>query len=83
MARLRYTKEIAQKVREIKPPYPGISFDIIDRKEYVSIRIREDILMNLSDEKQVGAMEYLFKVKLLIESYGITCDVEGLKYRGN
>ena len=83
MARLPYTKELAQKVREVKPPYPGIQFDIIDRKEYISLRIKEEVLMSLSDEKQVAVMEYLFNIKLLIESYGITCDIEGLKYRGN
>ena len=83
MARLPYTKEIAQKVREIKPPYRGISFDIVDRKDYVSIRVKEELIMSMDNEKQIAVMEYLFQVKSLIESFGLVCDLEGLRYRGN
>lgn len=83
MARLPYTKEMARKIREIKPPYKGINFDIIDREEYVSIRIKEEFLMSLDNEKQIAVMEYLFQIKSMIESFGLVCDLEGLRYRGN
>mgnify|MGYP003343795020 CR=1 FL=1 len=41
MVKSLYTKEIAQKIREIKPPYSGIVFDIIDRKQHIAIKLSE------------------------------------------
>lgn len=82
MGKFSYTKEVAKLVREVKPPYPGIVFDIVDRIDFVTIRLREDIIMAYSDEKQVTVMEYLQKVRNVIEACGIRCEFEGLKYRG-
>lgn len=83
MAKLPYTKEVARKVREIKPPYRGVSFDVIERKDYVSLRIKEEVIMSFNPEKQVAIMEYLQQVRLIIQSFGIRCEFEGLSYRDN
>ena len=78
-----YTKEVAQKVRDIRPPYKGINFDIIDRKEFLSIRLKEEETTIFSNEQRLSIMEYLIKIRDLLAVYGIRCEFEGIPYRGS
>lgn len=79
MASEQYTKEVARKVREIKPPYP-VHFSIVDRGNFLSIMVYEKEIMEFDVDKRVLIMEYLLKVRDIIQSYGIRCELEGFKY---
>lgn len=76
-----YTKQISQEVRRIKRPFE-FSLDIVAYPEFLTLRVREEEVMSMNDTKQLQVMEYLQKVRALIESYGIRCELEGLRYRG-
>lgn len=76
-----YTKQVAQEVRRIKRP-AEFSLDIIAYPDFLSLRVKEEQIMSMGDNKQLQVMEYLQKVRVLLESYGIRCELEGLKYRG-
>ena len=78
MVKSLYNKEIAQKIREIKPPYSGIVFDIIDRKQHIAIKLSERNLSKFNSEQLVSVMEYIYKVLMLLEAHGIKTDVEGI-----
>jgi hypothetical protein len=68
-----------QAIRAVKPPYNMI-VDITtnpDYPEYLGIRIYENQVMSLSEEKQLTVMEYLHQVRLVIESFGVKCFFDG------
>lgn len=76
-----YTKQVAQEVRRIKKPI-SFDLDIVAYPEFLSLRVREEQIMSMNDVKQLQVMEYLQKVRVLLESYGIRCELEGMKYGG-
>ena len=76
-----YNKKIAQEVRNIKKP-AEFMLDIVAYPEFLSLRVKEEEIMAMNDRKQLLVMEYLQKVRLLLESHGIRCELEGLRYRG-
>lgn len=75
-----YTKEIARKIREVKPPYSDIRFEVVDMGDWLAIRVFEKQIMEYDVDKRVNIMEYLEKMRLIIQSYGIKCDITGVKY---
>lgn len=79
----QYTKEVAKSVREIKQPVKGIKFDIVDRINFVTIRLREEDFMQYSDHHRVLVIDYLMQVQTMIQSYGIRCEFEGIAYNGS
>lgn len=76
-----YTNQVAQEVRRIKRP-AEFALDIVAYPEFLSLRVKEEEIMAMNDIKQLQVMEYLQKVRVLLESYGIRCEMEGLRYRG-
>lgn len=76
-----YTKQVAQEVRRIQKPI-SFDLDIVAYPEFLSLRVREEQIMSMNDIKQLQVMEYLQKVRVLLESYGIRCELEGMKYGG-
>jgi hypothetical protein len=78
-----YTKEVAKKVRELKPPMKGIKFEIVDRLDFVTIRIYEKHFQEYSDSQRVLVIDYLMQVRVMIESFGIRCEFEGVAYNGS
>ena len=75
-----YTKEVAKKLREVTPPYPGIRYEIVDMGDWLAVRVFEKQIMEFEVDQRVNIMEYLEKLRSLIESYGIKCDVTGVRY---
>ena len=75
-----YTKEVAKKLREVAPPYPGIRYEIVDMGDWLAVRVFEKQSMEFEVDQRVNIMEYLEKLRSLIESYGIKCDVTGVRY---
>lgn len=67
---------VAKVLKENKPPY-NIIVDIVQMPKFIALRVYENEVMSLSKEKQMIVMEYLFKLKGIVETFGYTCDLEG------
>jgi len=63
-------------LKENKPPY-NIVVDIVKMPKYLALRVYENEVMSLSQEKQMIIMEYLFKLKKIVEDFGYVCDLDG------
>ncbi len=80
MAKIRYTVEMAKKVRDIKPPVKNLIMDIRARPNYLAITVYESNIMEMTESQRFQVMEYLLLVRNLIMSYGTPCEIEGMKY---
>lgn len=63
-------------IKENKPPY-NIVVDIVDTPSFIALRVYENEIMSLSDEKRMIVMEYLFKLKEIVHQFGYKCDFQG------
>jgi len=71
-----YTQEMANKVRKI--PKPGmLLMDIVKYPEFIAIRLYEDNFIQFDGSAKERVINYVEKVKKLIESYGVRCELEG------
>lgn len=77
-----YTKEMAQKVREIKRPVTDLMMDIVQYPDFLAIRLYEDNFVMYDGIKKEMVIDYVSKIKKLIESYGVRCELEGQPSRG-
>ena len=68
-------------LRGIKCPYPNIHYAVVELKggESLAIMLKEEQIMVLSEEKQLGVMEWVQKLRSEIEKFGIKCDIVGRK----
>jgi hypothetical protein len=73
-----YTKRMAQSIREIKKPFPGIIIDIAEYPEFLTIRMYEDNIMSFDINQRVLITDYISLVRKMIESYGVRCEFEGV-----
>ena len=80
MAKIRYTVDMAKKIREIKVPVKGLKMEIRARPNYLAITIFEDNVMEYNESQRMQLMEYLLLVRKLIMAYGTPCEIEGIKY---
>jgi hypothetical protein len=72
-----YTDEMRKKVREIPKPTYDLLIDIVMYPEFLAIRLYEDNFLQFSGNKKEMVIDYVSKVKKLIESYGVRCELEG------
>ena len=80
MEKIRYTIDMAKRIRDIKVPVKGLKMDIRARPNYLAITVYEDNVMEYNETQRMALMEYLLKVRDLIMSYGTPCEIEGVKY---
>ena len=80
-SKIFYNVEMARKIREIKAPYKGIIVDIRARPQWLAVVIYEENIMEFEVDQRVNIMEYLMMIRDLIQSYGVRCELEGLKHR--
>ena len=73
-----YTQEMSKKIREIKKPYMNLQMDIAQYPEFLAIRLYEDNFLQYEGVKKEIVIDYVGKVKKLIESYGVRCELEGV-----
>jgi hypothetical protein len=73
-----YTTEMAKKIREIKKPVMSLQMDIVKYPEFLAIRLYEDNFLQYEGIKKEIVIDYVGKVKNLIESYGVRCELEGV-----
>ena len=81
MVKALYTKQVAEKVHLLPAPYPGIAFELVDRNNYIAIKLSEKNLMKFNSQQLVSVMEYITNIVNILEINGINADVEGIPYR--
>jgi hypothetical protein len=72
-----YNKEMAQGVRQLKKDLPSLQMDIVEYPEFLAIRLYEDNFIQFDGIKKEMVIDCVNKVKKLIESYGVRCELEG------
>lgn len=72
-----YTKEMAQKIREIACPARDLQMDIVKYPEFLAIRLYEDNFAKYDGSIRMRVIDYIEMIKKLIESYGVRCELEG------
>jgi hypothetical protein len=71
-----YTQEMAKKIKQI--PSPGmLLMDIVRYPDFLAIRLYEDNFIQFDGLAKERVIDYIGKVKKLIESYGVRCELEG------
>ena len=73
-----YNKVMADAVRGIKRPVTGLQMDIVKYPEFLCLRLYEDNFIQFTGNKKEMVIDYLGKVKKVIESYGVRCELEGV-----
>lgn len=73
-----YTPEMAKAVRSITKPSAKLMMDIVKYPEFLALRLYEDNFIQFEGLKKEMVIDYVSKVKKLIESYGVRCELEGV-----
>ena len=71
-----YTEEMKKKVREIKKPHL-LMMDVVMYPDFLALRLYEDNFLQFDGRDKEMVIDYVTKVKKLIESYGVRCELEG------
>lgn len=72
-----YTQEMAKKIREI--PRPNLLLmDVAMYPDFLALRLYEDNFLQFDGSAKERVIDYVMKVKKLIESYGVRCELEGV-----
>lgn len=74
---LKYDPLVYKVLKDNKPPY-NIVVDLVEMPNFLALRVYENEVMALSNEKQMIVMEYLFKLKGIVEQFGYICDFQGV-----
>lgn len=71
-----YTEEMKKKVHQIQKP-SMLLMDIVMYPDFLALRLYEDNFLQFDGIKKEMVIDYVGKVKKLIESYGVRCELEG------
>lgn len=80
MEKIFYNLEMAKALRNVKMPVKKLKMDVRARPNYLALTVYEEDIMQYDIDKRADIMEYLILCKQLIESYGVRCEIEGVKY---
>lgn len=73
-----YSPAMAKKIRELKKPVFDLLMDIVEYPgDFLAIRLYEDNFLQYDGIKKEMVIDYVMKVKAIIESYGVRCELEG------
>ena len=72
---------MSNAVRGIKKPVSDLQMDIVQYPEFLCLRLYEDNFAKYSGIRKEMVIDYLGKVKKVIESYGVRCELEGVPSR--
>ena len=73
-----YTPEMAKSLRGINKPVSNLQMDVVKYPEFLALRLYEDNFIQFDGTKKEMVIDYVSKVKKLIESYGVRCELEGV-----
>ena len=72
-----YNKDMAVKVRQLRKDLPSLELDIVEYPEFLAIRLYEDNFIQFDGIKKEMVIDCVDKIKKMIESYGVRCELEG------
>lgn len=72
-----YTDEMRKRVREIPKPTYDLLMDVVMYPDFLALRLYEDNFLQFDGNKKEMVIDYVSRVKKLIESYGVRCELEG------
>ena len=73
-----YTEEMKKRVHEITKPTALLMMDVVKYPDFLALRLYEDNFIQFEGTKKEMVIDYVSKVKKLIESYGVRCELEGV-----
>lgn len=73
-----YTREMALKIREVRKPEVDLLVDVVRYPDFLALRIYEDNFSQYAGIKKELVVDYISKIKKIIESYGVRCELEGV-----
>lgn len=73
-----YNDEMKKRLREIKRPVHDLQMDVVKYPEFLALRLYEDNFIRYQGIQKEMVIDYVGKVKKLIESYGVRCELEGV-----
>lgn len=71
-----YTEEMKKAVHQVKRP-SMLLMDIVMYPDFLALRLYEDNFLQFEGTKKEMVIDYVTRVKKLIESYGVRCELEG------
>jgi hypothetical protein len=71
-----YTEEMKKRIHELKKP-SMLLMDVVMYPDFLALRLYEDNFLQFDGVKKEMVIDYVGKVKKLIESYGVRCELEG------
>jgi hypothetical protein len=71
-----YTEEMKKAVHQVKRP-SMLLMDIVMYPDFLALRLYEDNFLQFEGTKKEMVIDYVGKVKRLLESYGVRCELEG------
>ena len=71
-----YTEEMKKAIHQVKKP-SMLLMDIVMYPDFLALRLYEDNFLQFEGTKKEMVIDYVSKVKKLIESYGVRCELEG------
>ena len=72
-----YNKEMAMRARDLRKDIPTLELDIVQYPEFLAIRLYEDNFIQFTGIKKEMVIDCVDKIKKMIESYGVRCELEG------
>lgn len=75
-----YNEEMKKRIREMNKP-SLLLMDVVMYPEFLALRLYEDNFIQFAGTKKEQAIDYVMRVKKMIESYGVRCEVEGVPYK--
>lgn len=73
-----YNDEMAKAVRSVTKPSTKLIMDIVKYPEFLALRLYEDNFIQFEGLKKEMVIDYVAKIKKVIESYGVRCELEGV-----
>ena len=70
-------KLLINVLKDNKPPY-NIVVDIVETPQYIALRVYENEIMSLSNDRQALVMEYLHRLRGIVTDFGIKCHFQGV-----
>ena len=71
-----YNEEMKKRVREIKKPM-FLLLDVVKYPDFLALRLYEDNFIQFEGIEKEKVIDYVSKVKKLLESYGVRIELEG------
>lgn len=76
-----YTPEVKRAVHAINKPIT-MKVHIVEFPNMITVRVYDEDIMPMSLKERMVVIKYLLEVRDVIRSFGIPCEIEGVKVAG-